>query len=155
MRATVVSSGPRRRLEFVGFALFAVVLLGGAVWFLVAPPAVAMWGNSTLVPRLFAVATAPGVLYSFMWFLYTAFRPDPLLVIDDVGLMTRTQPPRKRVATWERVSSVRRSENGRSVVVYRVGDRPIKVFTEMLEPGWDADRVLAEIRRRWKPAPTT
>jgi len=149
-RSVEVGSGPKDPWRLWALAVGGLILAAGAVWLWVGQPREAIWGNSPIIPRVIAATGFPAALYMTAWALVSLLRRDPLLRLDSDGITTRTQPPRPRRVRWVDVAAVKATDDS-TVVISRSNGRSVRIFTESLEEGWNAERVVAaveEFRRK-------
>lgn len=126
--------------------LLGLVLVPGTIWFWVNPPIMSIWGNSPFIPRLIALFGFPASLYLLAWALYALIQPGAAVELNGAGLVVRVHPPKTRRAIWEEVTKVDKV-NATTVAIHRRGGRPIKIFTDMIEPSWDTDAIIGLINQ--------
>lgn len=61
-------------------------------------------------------------------------------------LIAERNPPWTRRARWEEVVKIDKV-NETTVAISRRGGLPIRIFTAMIESGWDADSIIGLIDR--------
>lgn len=135
-----------RVLFAVGVGLVALL---GSTWFWFSPPLEPIWGNSAFVPRLLAAIGYPTGVYFVAWGVWHLLQRGPVLILDSEGLMSKLQPFRVRRVRWENVGDVAESRRAGYPVldVTSKGGQRIKLFTAVLEEGWNAERLRREIGR--------
>ena len=146
-----ISSGPRRLGANLLVLLFSLVGAAMLVEWWFDPPREAIWGNSTLLPRIVALVGFPSMLYVAVFVLYQILRSNPLVVLDANGLMVKTHPPRTRRAAWNSIGSVRKIDQ-RLIAVITDDGRTIKISVDMLADGWtveDLTERIQEYRERY------
>lgn len=149
MKTIEVDGRPPEVLKMLFLIALGVVIVLGSIWFLVDPPREAIWGNGTLFPRIIALTSGPAAVYMILWAVYVLLRRNPLLTINDQGVIAKTQPPRTRRSDWQSITEVKK--RGKTTVVLSRGPgSDIKIFTEHLAEEWTPDLITEAIRSAWK-----